>query len=293
MRFETAAALAILLVLAGCSKPASTGALSPTTYVDEKSRASSTATAPAAGAMVAPTLAYAYHVSVVAPAARIAELVGRQQDACTAAGPTVCQVTGSSLEALGRDDVHASLTLRGAPAWLNAFRTRIGAEAETVGGKIGSATVTSEDLSTRVIDTTAAIKAKTALRDRLEKLLEARPGKASDFLEVATDLARVQGELDATTSELAAMRQRLDTSTLTIDYASSSLLGGDGAWAPLARAIRGSTGVFGGALALMVTVAAAVLPWGLVIGGGAWVTFAVRRRLGLRRPRPMPAEPTG
>ena len=82
----------------------------------------------------------------------------------------------------------------------------------------------SEDLTRQIVDTEAAVRARTALRDRLQAILATRPGKLSDLLEVEKELARVQGELDATQSELAVMRTRVVTSLLTITYSSGASL---------------------------------------------------------------------
>ncbi len=288
------ASLAALL-LSGCSKPAGPGAASPEAMSSEAgSPAARTGSDKAAKAPVigAPSLAYAYAYALVAPAQRIDALVALHQRACGAAGPQSCQVTGSMMEARGRDDVHASLSLRGDPVWLAAFGDRIGADAKAAGGRLSHATVTSEDLSRKVIDAQATIRAKTALRDRLQSLLEARPGKASDFLEIATDLSNVQGELDADQSELAAMRERLATSVLTIDYESLGVLGGDATWRSLAEAITGSGDVLARTLGVMVTCLAALLPWVLLIAAGVWLArLPVVRRIwsaagGPKRPVP-------
>ncbi len=295
MRALILSASITVLLLAGCSKPAGPGAPAPEAgssaagSTTAKSGPDEGAKAPVIGA---PSLAYAYSYALMAPAQRISALVTLHQRACGAAGPQSCQVTGSTMEARGQDDVHASLSLRGDPAWLAAFGERIGADAKAAGGRLSHATVASEDLSRKVIDAQATIRAKTALRDRLQSLLEARPGKASDFLEIATDLSSVQGELDADQSELAAMRERLATSVLTIDYDSLGVLGGEATWHSLAEAITGSGDVLARTLGVMVTCLAALLPWVLLIAGGVWLArLPVVRRIwsaggGPKRPGP-------
>ncbi len=284
-----------MLLLAGCSKPAVTGSggVGANPAPSKTPPAKSAPDSEAKAAMIsAPSLAYSYAYAVTVPARRVEPLVALHQRACAAAGPQLCQVTGSTMEARGRDDLHASLALRGDPTWLAAFRDRIGADATAAGGRLSHATVTSEDLSRQVIDTQATIRAKTALRDRLQTLLETHPGKAADFLEIATDLANVQGELDANQSELAAMRERLATSVLTIDYESLTMLGAEGTWAPLLTAITGSGAVLARTLAVMVTCVVALLPWVLLGAAGVLIARAsLTKRLwsaasGQRRPDP-------
>jgi hypothetical protein len=275
------------LILAACAKPPGGPAPVPPAAGqaagDQPSKPSRIA--------AAPSLAYAYAVSLAAPAQKLPDLLASHQAACAAAGPALCQVTSASMENEGKAGARGALALRAAPAWLSGFRAHLGAEAKAFGGRITHSTLTSEDLSTQVIDVQAAIRAKTALRDRLQGLLQNRVGKTADFLEVAKDLADVQADLDATQSQLAAMQSRLQMSVLRIDYESTNLMGG--AWAPLKFALSGATSALAGTLAAMVTLMVMIAPWAAVIAGAI---LAVRL-MGSRRPSRMapgakaPADP--
>jgi hypothetical protein len=296
MRVLTPAAVSAIILLAGCSKPApgrdGAGTAAPATEAAKSDYAPADASAdpakkPAQPAPAGAMLAYDYAYGIQAPPRRIAELQARHQGACAAAGPALCQVTGSTLETQGKDNVHATLALRAAPAWLAKFRDQIAGDAKAAGGRLTQANVTSEDLSRQVTDTAAAIRAKTALRDRLQAILETRAAKTADLVELETALAKVQGELDATQSEMAVMRQRLDTSVLTIDYVSADVLAPEGVLAPLASAFGRFAETFVGALALIIGVVAFILPWALVIGAGVWLFRGPLRKIrlpGRRRP---------
>ncbi len=279
MRFLIFAVSVAAVLLAGCSKPAGYSR-----YASEKTDArlirpppggakdgSDPAEASAPLAPSAPMLAYAYAFGLEVPPQKLPALVARHQAACASAGASVCQMTGSTLERQGRDQVHATLTLRATPAWLGKFRDGLAHDAEGAGGRVVQANVTSEDLSREVTDTAAAIRAKTTLRDRLQAILDTRPGKTADLVDAETALAKVQGELDATQSEMAMMRQRLDSSVITIEYQSAAVLAPDSVWSPLANAVAqfASTAVAG--LAFLITCIAALLPWVVVVGGALWV----------------------
>ena len=279
MRFLTLTASVTAILLAGCSKPAHYE-----TYSDEKTDAQLIKPAPSGTkdgsakvettvplAPSAPMLAYAYAFGLEVPPRKLPALVARHQANCASAGTAVCQMTGSSLEHQGRDQIHATLTLRAAPAWLAKFRAGLADDARGAGGRVIQANVTSEDLSREVTDTAAAIRAKTTLRDRLQAILNSRPGKTADLVDAEAALAKVQGELDATQSEMAVMRQRLDSSVITIEYQSSAVLAPDSVWSPLANAVNqfASTAVAG--LAFLITCTAALLPWAVVVGGALWV----------------------
>lgn len=277
------------LTLAACSKPAERAdseapameAVAPAALADN-SAASAPADAKGGAAPQAPLpvstpmLAYSYDYAISAPPKAIRTLVTRHEAACAAAGAAVCQVVGSSVSETGEDRVSGNLTLRATPAWLTRFREGLGAEAKAHGGRLVRAAVESEDLSRQIVDSEAALRARTTLRDRLQGLLASRPGKLSELLEVERELARVQGEIDATQSELTMMRGRVATSEMKLTYESGGVLAPEGAWSPVGRAFGDVADILAGTIALMVRGVAALGPWMLVIGGVFWV---FRRRL--------------
>ena len=241
-------------------------------------------------AISAPLLAYAYGYAVEAPAGRVPGLLASHEAACAAAGPAVCQMTGSSVDREGRDQVRASLSLRAAPAWIARFRSGLADQMSKVGGRVAGATVESEDLTRQIVDNEAALRAKTTLRDRLQAILATRPGKVSELLEVEQALAAAQGEIDARQSELAVMRTRVQTSALTVTYRSSGALAPEGVASPLARAAEDFVGILVITLALMVRAAAWLLPWALA---AALIWWLLRKRLPhfTRRPKAPPPPP--
>jgi hypothetical protein len=294
---RTSLAVLTIVVLAGCSKPSPAALQAAAPAPAEAAAAAANETpaksaTPANDAAATPMLAYSYDYGLVAPPDQIRGLQARHEQACVAAGPAVCQVTGSNIASQGKDDVHATLTLRAVPAWLARFRDGLGKDAEGVGGRLAHATTASEDLSRQMVDTEAAVRAKTALRDRLQKVLETRQGTVADLVSVEKTLADVQGELDATQLELAVMRQRVATSDLSIDYRSASGFASGGVWAPLGSAAHDFLRNLVAAAALIVDLVAWLAPWAVVIGGAIWLA----RRQVWRRPAPKtnkPAPPPG
>jgi len=242
--------LSAILLLAACSKSAPAGQTAvaidrpapPGAAADAAASAASTPDAatsaapsgpsapasPAAGPPP-PMLAYSYAYGIQAPADRVRPLMTAQQQACIAAGPTVCQVTGASIST-DEDQVSARLTLRATPAWLKGYDDKLAGAARDAGGKLSHEETTSEDLTHDIVDTDAAVKAKTALRDRLQALLETHPGNLSDLLAVEEAVSKAQADLDATTSDLTVMRERVAMSDVTIDYTTSPGLRGVALW---------------------------------------------------------------
>lgn len=183
-------------------------------------------------------LAYSYSMSVEAPKAVIAPLAKAHEAACIAAGTAVCQVMGSSVNAYGEDQVSAYLNLRAEPKWLETFRAGIASDAEEAGGELTANTVSAEDLTQFIIDTSARLEAKKTLRERIKVLLETREGSLNDILAAERALAEVQGEIDSMTASLDAAKARVSMSALSINYNSDPETSVS-MWKPLSEAFSG------------------------------------------------------
>lgn len=273
------------VVLAGCggrmeapAREASSDAImmeAPSPVVSSAQRSAQAATEMATTA-TAPMIAYDYADTIWAPSGRIKALMDAHQKACTAAGPAACQVIASSRGGAEGGVKEATLSLRASPAWIARLRGGLDADAKAVGGRVTNSQVTSEDLTRSIVDGEARLRAQTALRDRLQKLLAERPGKLAELLEVERELARVQGEIDSAQSTLAVMKTRVATSALTLRYESGAVTRPTGAWAPLAQAFTDVAAILARSLAGLVLVIAWAAPWLLAIGLLVW---ALRKRL--------------
>ena len=239
---------------------------------------------PAVSAVAAPRIAYVYRYGLEVPTDRAPTLMARHERVCTAAGATVCQVVGSSTTRLGRDDLVAQLEIRAAPAFIARFREGMANDAREAGGRVAAASTESEDLSRSLIDTEARLRAQTTLRDRLQGLLATRSGSLEDLLKVETELARVQGEIDAQQSMLTEMRMRVATSRLSIEYRSAGQLAPDSAFAPVAHAVQGALSAMMTTLGVMITLLAVLVPVGLIAGPIVW--FMLRRRQAAKKSPP-------
>ena len=315
MRFNLAG-LALALILIGCgdankSEPA-TGSADGYAMVAEEADGGMAAQAPPAappppppppqpidavrretGETVSPSqaaagpapvlyLAYAYQIGLELPADGLAAILDGHVRACQSAGPRLCQLIGSSRSGDPESSLNGYVSLRAEPNWLRAFRAGLGAQADAAGGKILSETTATEDLTRAIVDTEARLRAQTSLRNRLQNLLESRPGRLADLLEVERELARVQGDIDAVQSNLAVMRTRVAMSELTLHYQSAAQpLRGD-TFRPLGEAFANFLGRVVEGFAAIVTVLAVVLPWALVLGLLGWIALAWRRRNGGR-----------
>lgn len=233
---------------------------------------------PAAPVVQASQIAYIHDYGIELPAAQVPVLMRRHEATCVAAGAAVCQVIGAETRRFGEDSTTARLELRAAPAFLTRFRDGLEGDAEKAGGRVASASTESEDLTREMIDTEARLRALTTLRDRLQQLLATRSAPLDQLLATERELARAQGELDATTSALNAMRTRVAMSRLTLDYRTAPQFASEGVFAPVANALTGSLGAFMGTLGVMIYTLAVLLPLGLLIAPLVWLAWRWRRR---------------
>ncbi|MDZ7632524.1 MAG: DUF4349 domain-containing protein [Gemmatimonadaceae bacterium] len=161
------------------------------------------------------------------------------------------------------DADRASMTVRVPAAQLDATLTRIRGLAV----RVDNASVTGEDVTRQAVDLTAQLTNLRATETELRALLvtvRQKTQRASDVLEVHTELSRVRGEIEQRTAELQTLTQLAALSTIAIE------LRPDVVAAPIASAQWQPRGVLRDALrALLGTarVAANGLIWVVVYGG--------------------------
>lgn len=236
-------------------------------------------------------IAYAYRYTLSLPTERAVSLMARHEQACIEAGPATCQVLGSTSDRYGRDMLRAQLEMRAAPAWIARFRHGVGEETEQAGGRVVSAATDSEDLTRQLSDTEARMTALTTLRDRLQQLLATRSGPLEQLLQVERELARVQGELDATRSALEIMRTRVATSRLTVDYQSAGQLAPDSAWRPVSEALSNALATFMTTVGALILIVSALLPIGLLAAPLIWLGLKWRARRKAKQTAAVPPSP--
>jgi hypothetical protein len=227
-------------------------------------------------------LAYSYQMGLEIPAQHLANVMDAHVRACTDAGPRLCQLISSSRAGDPGSSMSGSVDLRGEPAWLRTFMGGLDAQASAAGGRVTNQATSTEDLTRNIVDTEAHIRAQTALRDRLQRMLQSHPGRLSDLLDVERELARVQGEIDSTQSELAVMRTRVAMSELTISYASAPQSVGSDTFEPLRHALTGFLGVVVIGFAAIITAIAGLLPFAIVVVPIVWAALRWRTRRGGR-----------
>lgn len=268
----------------GVDAPAPT----PASADEEVATESTSASAPQQPNPISPSsqtmfLAYSYQMGLEIPSARLASVMDAHLRACQTAGARLCQLVGANRAGDPESSMNGTLNIRGEPNWLRTFMGSVSAQVNAAGGRVLSQATNTEDLTRSIVDTQAHLRAQTALRDRLQQLLQSRPGRLSDLLDVERELARVQGEIDSTQSNLAVMRARVDMSELTITYQSAPRPVGSDTFEPLRQAGANFLGIVVGGFAAIIVLIAGLLPFAIVLVPIVWGLLAWRRRRGGRR----------
>lgn len=239
-------------------------------------------------------LAYRYSFGLRAPAAAVQPLVQQHQQACEAAGPSVCQIVNSNVSEAGPDRISARLVIRAEPGWLATFRAGLESDAENAGGEVTSSSQSAEDLTRPILDTEARLEAQTHLRDRLMGLLE-RPGAdIEDLIRVERELARVNGDIESATAQLRVMRARVAMSIADLTYQSEIRPISQSTVNPVAEAFRDFAGIVLNGLAVVIRLIAGILPWLIILIPGIWLIVwlvgRARRRNAAKRETPKAAK---
>ena len=237
-----------------------------------------------------PMLAYTHNRSIEASSSALGSITEGHQQQCDAAGPQVCMVVNSSQSGIGEEWGSASLHIKATPQWTEAFLGGLESELEGTTARITSASTYAEDLSTQIIDTDARLKAKLTLRDRLQALLTDRPSELGDLIDLERELARVQADIDSSSSILAELRQRVALSNLHMNYSARQEPRAHSVWRPFTSSLSEFTSNFASALGAVITAVAFILPWIPVGIGLIWLARMLWRRVFRKKPELAEAE---
>jgi Domain of unknown function (DUF4349) len=123
----------------------------------------------------------------------------------------------------------------------------------------------SEDKTNQVLDADARIKNLTELRDRLRLMLTDKSAKFKDLIEVETQLANTQSELDSIMSIRKMLSQETDLVAVNIDFIAARGVTEQGFFAPVASAFKNAGTVMMDSLATLINFIMSIIPW-LIIG---------------------------
>jgi hypothetical protein len=148
-------------------------------------------------------------------------------------------------------------------------------------GRLEQQSRTSEDVTTRVMDNEARVRAAERSIRQIENLL-ARARRLSDVIAIESDLARRQADLDSLKTQQAYLADQTSLSTIDVYLSKIGHIGpGDRSARGFLAGLDGGWSAMKGAVVVLLTVLGAALPFAVVLlllGVPLWLV--VRRRLG-------------
>ncbi|MEJ2457498.1 MAG: DUF4349 domain-containing protein [Novosphingobium sp.] len=248
------------LSLAGCGQAPEPSSVDQLTSTDVKEEAASPAggkeASPiAVSAASGPKIAYVYDYGFRLAPDRIPEVARKQADLCEKQGPQVCRILEMRQDGGEGHYASGSLSLAVAAPRARAFGAQLVQIAGKADGKQISSSISGEDLSKKMVDTEARLRARTLLRDRLMDVLATRKGKVSELVEAERSVAQV--------SWLMEMQGRVNFSRVNLTYQSGAPSSG-GFMAPVRAAVGNLGSILGAIVAFLIMAAAVLIPLGLV-----------------------------
>ncbi|WP_066806785.1 DUF4349 domain-containing protein [Sphingomonas asaccharolytica] len=275
----------LCFVLAGCSQVSSRKAaeklnaydVAPSAPpADASNGGKGDATAATPLTVTIPKIAYDYTYSFRLPADRVASTQQAHIAACDNLGLTRCQLVSS--ESSSGNGSAASLKLRVASDVARRFGATLVDSVAKAGGRAVDQSISAEDVSKEISDTSARIRQRELLVQRLTQILQSRTGKVSELVEAERSVAAAQEELDQAKAWLTQLQGRVAMSDVEIDYAAA--IAGAPEQGPLGETIGQSWWFFTSALYAILRLAIFLAPWAAV-GIGIFLTArSARRRWG-------------
>lgn len=227
-----------------------------------------------------PQVAYTYSYGFRVPANVIRPLQERHADMCEAKGPQVCRIVSMNSEEMEGDYAYGSLRIAIASSEARTFGKALTAASKGMDGELVSSSIDGEDLSKKIVDTEARLRARTVLRDRLMEVLRNRQGTVAELVEAERGVAKVNEEIDQARSWLNEMRGRVAYSTMTLEYEAGTPSQG-GFADPIRNAWGSLASILGNLIAFLMVVGIVVIPIGLIIWGAVRLFKRIKLSTGI------------
>lgn len=190
---------------------------------------------------------------------------------CLAAG---CSVLNTRLDRLRNGVVEASISVRIAPDRYQAFADTIVAPP----ARLVSHAETAEDKTIPLLDIEKRLEAQTALRDRLQKMLQQAGTSVGDLVAVEKQLAEVQGTIESETAQRDYLRTITDTVRVEVSYNGLIQQAGPIDISPIRVAADAFVQTAIESFGEMIGLVAYALPWLPIAAVGFWLLRRLLRR---------------
>lgn len=221
-------------------------------------------------------IAYSYGFGFRIGRDKIADLQKAHTAVCQAMGPK-CRILRTS-QGNSDWDGYGEVKLEVAALEAGAFEKPLAEPAKRLGGELVSSVRDGEDLSENIVDSEAKLQSRLLLREKLTAILRNNKGTVADLIAAEKAVADVNEEIDATRSKLEQYRNRIQYSSVSIEYQPEFGQSQLGFSRPVMTAFRSIGTTLGTTTAVLIYLVTALIPITLLILALRWVLH----RFGLR-----------
>ncbi len=217
-----------------------------------------------------PQIAYSYRYTYQTDAADMETLQKAHIKLCEEAGPENCRIINQSINGKSDDYGYGELELAVKANQARSFGDKMDGQAGNIGADKSGYQVRGEDLSKQISDSSAKLRAKELLAERLTAILRTKGGTVSELVEAERALAEVNGEIDTVASWLAQMKGRVAFSAVNIEYNANNP--GAGSFStPISKVWNSAGSTLGSSIAALMIIFVSILPWAMLLGALIWL----------------------
>lgn len=255
---------------------------------------------PGISVTAAPGVAFNYRYAFRLPSNRISATQEAHAQMCERLGLARCRITGMRYRLENERDISAMLELKLDPAIARNFGKQATALVTRGKGMLVDQEISGVDAGAAIGD---ANRTEARAQDDLARV-EAdlrHPGLNNATRErLLAEAAALRSETRAVAANRDADRESLARTPMVFTYGSGSLIPGFDTSSPIREALANAAEMFVGAIGVIITLVAALLPWAVLLALALWIIrrFAPgwpRRRAGYepRHERVEDEHPTG
>ena len=218
-------------------------------------------------------LAYEHSLTIEIDHDRLAEKFDTLLSSCAMDTKYECTVMQSNLSV--GDHAYAVVQMRMLPNGIAAFTT-IAAD----GAEVTARSTHVEDLESSIMDVRSRTAMLTATRDKLLEIEDKAATDVESLIRIASELSRVQSELEQLAGRSAHQTQRVARQVLNIRL---STQGSRSFWAPIGDALSEFGDNLSSGISDAISILAYLLPWLLIVYVLLYLVRIVWRRTRSRR----------
>lgn len=251
------------LALAGCSERASKDAA--TTESPATAEAAADAGSPRIGIEAAPGVAFDYAYTFRLADDRISKVQEEHAAACETLGVQRCRIVDVRYQLTDEKLVEAQTQFKLDPGIARKFGANAIASVEKAEGVLADASVAGEDVGTEILASQQRSAGSEAEIARLEGRLKSGGLDKRERAELLAQISQLRGQIGDERQSRRSGEARIAWTSVAFNYVSDGGLPGIGHENPFASA--GETLMRSGSTALtfVLTLGAAILPWGLLL----------------------------